>query len=151
MAEHRATITWERSTDDFQYDTYDRNHRWAFENGAEIAASAAPDFLGDSACIDPEEAFVASLSSCHMLTFLAIAAKKRLKLDSYTDAAVGYLQKNEEGKLAMTEVILRPQVKFSGEKQPTPEQIEKMHHTAHENCFIALSVKTEVRVECPVS
>ena len=149
MAEHKARIDWKRSTDDFTYDTYDRNHRWRFEGGIEVAASAAPDYLGQAERVDPEEAFVASLSSCHMLTFLAIAALKRYTLDAYSDDAVGYLEKNEAGKLAMTRVILRPEVIFSGEKQPSPEQIEKMHHSAHDQCFIAQSVTTEVTVEAP--
>ncbi len=145
MSEHRVTVSWERITEDFEYDTYSRSHTWEFENGHVVPASSAPDFLGSRDRVDPEEAFVAALSSCHMLTFLAIAAKKRLVVDDYADSAVGHLEKNEEGKLAMTRVILRPAVKFA--EPPAPEVIEKMHHKAHENCFIALSVKTAVTVE----
>lgn len=145
MSEHRVTVSWERTTDDFEYDTYSRSHTWEFENGHVVPASSAPDFLGSKDRVDPEEAFVAALSSCHMLTFLAIAAKKRLVVDDYVDSAVGFLEKNDDGKLAMTRVILRPAVKFS--EPPAPEVIEKMHHKAHENCFIALSVKTDVTVE----
>lgn len=100
--------------------------------------------------VDPEEAFVASLSSCHMLFFLSIAAKRKYVIDAYTDNAVGTMEKDSDGKVSMTKVILRPQVKFSSEKQPTMAQLEKMHHQAHELCFIANSVKTEVVTEIVV-
>ncbi len=145
MSEHRVTVSWERTTEDFSYEAYSRNHLWSFEGGIEVPASAAPGFLGEAERVDPEEAFVAALSSCHMLTFLAIAARKRLVVDGYRDAAVGYLEKNAEGKLAITRVILRPEVTFA--EAPSPEAIEKMHHQSHEACFIASSVKTDVRVE----
>jgi organic hydroperoxide reductase OsmC/OhrA len=146
MSEHHVTVSWERTTDDFDYDTYSRSHTWEFEGGHVVPASSAPGFLGTAERVDPEEAFLAALSSCHMLTFLAIAAKKRLVVDDYLDQAVGHLEKNEDGKLAMTRVELHPAVKFGGEP-PSAETIEKMHHKAHENCFIALSVKTDVTVE----
>lgn len=149
MAEHKARVAWERGNTDFTYETYPRDHIWAFEGGIEVAASAAPDFLGNVTRVDPEEAFVAALSSCHMLTFLAIAAKKRFVVDSYEDNAVGILEKNPAGKLAMTRVALRPVIVFSGEKQPSEQQIEKMHHDSHEQCFIASSVTTDVTVEAP--
>ena len=112
-----------------------------------MQASAAPAYLGNPKLVDPEEAFVASLSSCQMLTFLAIAAKKKFVLDEYLDEAIGYMEKNAEGKLAITRVTLRPRLKFSGEKQPTAQEIEEMNHAAHEQCFIANSVKTEIKVE----
>jgi len=145
MSEHRVTVTWERTTEDFSYEAYSRNHLWRFEGGVEVPASATPAFLGDGERVDPEEAFVAALSSCHMLTFLAIAARKRLVVDGYRDAAVGWLEKNADGKLAITRVVLRPEVTF---REPPPETVvERMHHTAHAECFIASSVKTEVRVE----
>lgn len=145
MSEHHATIAWERTTEDFTYDTYSRNHLWRFGGGVEIPASAAPGFLGDAGRVDPEEAFVAALSSCHMLTFLAIAARKRLVVDRYRDSAVGYLEKNADGKLAVTRVVLRPEVVF--QETPAAEVIDRLHHRAHEECFIANSVRTEVRVE----
>lgn len=148
MAEHKAAIRWERSTDDFEYDTYNREHTWAFEGGVSVPASAAPEFLGKPEHVDPEEAFVASLSACHMLTFLAIAARKHYSVDTYADDATGYLEKDKRGKLVMTRVILRPEIAFSGERIPTPEQIERMHDQSHDQCFIANSVKTDVRVEC---
>ena len=97
--------------------------------------------------VDPEEAFIASLSSCHMLWFLSIAAKRKFRVDSYTDNAEGIIEKNEAGKLAMTRVMLRPDVSFSGEKIPSRAELDQMHHEAHEECFIANSVKTEVRCE----
>ena len=111
-----------------------------------MTATAAPAYLGNPKNVDPEEAFVASLSSCHMLTFLAIACKQKFVLDSYEDEAVGHMEKNAEGKLAVTKVELHPKIKWSGEKEPTAEELDKMHHLAHEQCFIASSVKTEVTV-----
>ena len=112
-----------------------------------MQASAAPAYLGNPKLVDPEEAFVASLSSCQMLTFLAIAAKKKFVLDEYVDEAVGHMEKNAEGKLAITRVTLKPRLKFSGDKQPTGEELKDMNHAAHEQCFIANSVKTEVTIE----
>ena len=112
-----------------------------------MRASAAPAYLGSESCVDPEEAFVASLSSCHMLTFLAIACKKQYVVDSYRDQAVGVLEKDGSGRLAIVRVNLRPQVRFGGEKTPTPEELAQMHDQAHHACFIANSVKTEVVVE----
>jgi len=103
--------------------------------------------MSDAAAIDPEEAFVASLSSCHMLWFLSIAAKHKFCVDRYSDAAVGVMGNNAEGKMAMLTVTLKPEIQFSGERVPTPQQIEKMHHDAHEECFIANSVRTEVICE----
>ena len=150
MSEHAVKIAWERTTDDFKYETYTRNHRWTFvEKGVSVPASAAPAFLGEDGHVDPEEALVASLSSCHMLTFLAVAAKKRFVVDRYEDNAVGQLAKNESGQWAITRVVLRPQIVFGGDVQPTPEQLEQMHHLAHQECFIANSVRTEVVVESP--
>ena len=144
MSTHTATIQWQRNTDDFAYDTYNREHAWSFPNGQTLNASAAPDYLGSDACVDPEEAFVASLSSCHMLTFLAVAARKRYIVDHYDDEATGCLEKNADGKFAVTRVELRPQVTFSGDRQPTDEQIAALHEMAHEHCFIANSVMTEI-------
>ena len=147
MSEHKATIHWRRETPDFQYETYNRDHDWSFDAGVKVRASAAPAYLGSPACVDPEESFVASLSSCHMLTFLAIAARKKLSVDDYKDEAVGVLEKNAEGRLAITTVTLQPKVIFGGEKIPSAEEIAKMHETAHHACFIASSVKTDVIVK----
>ena len=147
MSEHTATIAWRRETPDFAYETYNRDHDWLFDAGITVRASAAPAYLGSESCVDPEEAFIASLSSCHMLTFLALAAKKRYVVDSYRDQAVGILAKDAAGRLAMTKVTLRPQVRFGGEKAPGPEAVRQLHDQAHHTCFIASSVKTEVVVE----
>lgn len=144
MSTHTASIAWTRRGAGFDYDTYNREHEWSFESGQRLNASAAPEYMGRDDCVDPEEAFAASLASCHMLTFLAIASKKRLVVDSYTDEAVAYLEKNSEGQLAVTRVELNPKIVFSGEKIPTADEIEKMHASAHRNCFIANSVKTDV-------
>jgi len=111
-----------------------------------MTATAAPAYLGNPANVDPEEAFVASLSSCHMLTFLAIACKQKFVLDSYEDEAIGYMEKNAEGRMAITRVELRPKLTWSGDRIPSAEELDKMHHAAHENCFIANSVKTNVTV-----
>jgi organic hydroperoxide reductase OsmC/OhrA len=147
MSEHKITLSWKRGDTPFEYQKYSRDHTWKFEGGHEMQASAAPAYLGNPKLVDPEEAFVASLSSCHMLTFLAIAAKKKVVVDEYIDDAVGHMEKNAEGRLAITRVILNQRLKFSGEKQPTEQEIEEMNHAAHEQCFIANSVKTEVTVE----
>ncbi len=147
MTEHHAKIEWKRTIDDFSYPAYSRDHTWHFRESVIVPATAAPKFLGSPNRADPEEAFVAALSSCHMLSFLAIASRRRHVVDSYSDEAVGYLEENPDGKLVITRVFLRPIVTFSGDRMPTPDQIETMHHQAHDQCFIANSVKTDVRVE----
>ena len=147
MSEHKIALTWKRGDTPFEYQKYSRDHIWKFEGGHEMQASAAPAYLGNPKLVDPEEAFVASLSSCQMLTFLAIAAKKKFVLDEYVDEAVGHMEKNAEGRLAITRVTLRLRLKFSGDKKPTAQEIEEMNHMAHEQCFIANSVKTEITIE----
>ncbi len=147
MSEHHATIAWSRETPDFTPETYNRDHDWTFDAGVTVRASAAPAYRGNERCVDPEEAFVASLSGCHMLTFLAIACKRRYVVDSYQDEAVGVLGKDADGRLALVRVTLRPLVTFSGEKLPTPEELQQLHDQAHHACFVANSVKSEVVVE----
>ena len=147
MSTHRASLEWHRETNDFVYQTYNRDHQWVFDGGIKVTASASPYFLGNPACVDPEEAFVASLASCHMLTFLAIAAKKRFVVNSYSDQAVGYLEKNAAGQYALTEVTLKPKIDWGGERTPSAEELKQMHDGAHHQCFIANSVKTEVNIE----
>ena len=151
MSKYFAKVVWTRGEDNFLDNRYSRGHLWSFDGGVEVRASSSPHTvpvpMSVEANVDPEEAFVASLSSCHMLWFLSVAAKKRYVVDSYIDEAVGVMEKDENGKLAMTKVILRPQVHFSGENQPSDRARQKMHQLAHENCFIANSVKTEVLVE----
>lgn len=149
MPEHRARIEWRHDGGDFGYETYSRDHTWSFPNGMVVAASSAPAFLGNRELVDPEEAFVAAVSSCHMLTFLAVAARKRLVVESYVDEAVGRLMQNASGKLAVTEVDLRPRVIFAGEAPPSREAIAKLHEVAHRECFIANSVHTRIRVLDP--
>jgi len=147
MSEHKINLVWNRGDAPFEYQKYSRDHTWKFDGGHEMEASAAPVYLGNPKNVDPEEAFVAALSSCHMLTFLAAACKKKFVLDEYTDEAVGHMEKNADGKLAITRVTLKPKLKFSGEKQPTEQELDEMHHFAHDQCFIANSVKTAVTVE----
>lgn len=147
MSEHRAAIRWTRTSADFTYESYNRAHELTFEGGLTVPASSAPEFRGDKDRLDPESAFVSALSSCHMLTFLALAARKRRSLESYEDDAVGYLEKNARGKLVMSRVILRPRVVWSKDTDVPAEEIVMMHRLAHAECFIANSVTTEVSVE----
>lgn len=147
MSEHRATLSWSRGAAAFNYETYSRDHVWHFSGGVEVPASAAPAYHGNPDRVDPEAALVAALSSCHMLTFLAIAARKRIVVESYGDDAMGFLEKNEDGRLAMTRVVLRPRVVFGDGKAVSKEDLERLHHAAHEGCFIANSVKTAVTIE----
>jgi organic hydroperoxide reductase OsmC/OhrA len=146
--EHRATIAWRRKSADFTYESYNRAHEWRF-HAVTVPASSAPEFRGEAERVNPEEAFVASLSSCHMLTFLALAARRSLSIDSYSDDAVGYLEKDANGRLVMRRVVLRPRVAWSDGVAVPDEEVEAMHHLAHEHCFIAGSVKTAVTVEQP--
>jgi organic hydroperoxide reductase OsmC/OhrA len=146
MSEHNATLRWERGGAEFLYQKYPRDHVWSFDCGQTMTATAAPAYLGNPAHVDPEEAFVASLSSCHMLTFLAIACKQKFVLDSYEDEAVDHMEKDADGKFAMTCVELRPKIRWSGDRVPSAEELDKMHHAANEHCFIANSVKTKVTV-----
>lgn len=151
MSGYTATIEWQRGEQDFAGNRYSRKHVLRFDGGAELAGSSSPSVvplpMSDASAVDPEEMFVASLSSCHMLWFLSIAAARKFCVDRYVDSASGIMARNSDGKTAMTVVTLKPQVKFSGDSQPSAEQIRALHHKAHEECFIANSVKTEVRCE----
>jgi len=152
MSEYSATVNWVRQPQENYIDNqYSRGHKWQFDGGVTVAASSSPHVVplpySVEANVDPEEAFVASLSSCHMLFFLSIAAKRKFVVDEYTDQAVGVMEKDDTGKISMTKVTLRPKIKFSGERQPSFAQLEKMHHQSHEQCFIANSVKTKVITE----
>ena len=155
MFEHIAVVQWQRNQAKFTDNQYSREHIWKFDGGVEILASSSPHVVpvpySNAACVDPEEAFIASLSSCHMLWFLSIAAKKKFVVESYTDQAIGLMSKNEDGKLAITRVNLRPQVIFAGDNLPTTKQIEEIHNQAHHSCFLANSVKTEIIVEAVVT
>ncbi len=145
MSEHVATISWKRVGEGFDIQTYSRDHRWRFENGIEVNASAAPNYRGNPAYVDPESAFVASISSCHMLTFLAICARKRIVVNGYTDRANGHLERAPNGKFAMTRVELRPRIEFEG-TAPTPIELHALHEQSHADCFIASSVTTTITV-----
>ena len=146
MSEHKATVKSARDGANFGYKNYSRDHVWLFKNGIELPASAAPAYLGDPNRVDPESAFVAALSSCHMLTFLALASNKGFVVDSYEDNAVGFLEKNANGKLAVTRVDLHPKIAFSADSKPTQADLNWLHDKAHRECFIANSVTTKINV-----
>lgn len=151
MGQHTAIVVWERNGAVFTDDRYSRGHTWRFDGGVEVPASASPHAvrlpLSVAEAVDPEEAFVASLASCHMLWFLSIAARHGFLVDRYRDDAFGVLARNAEGRTAMTVVTLRPEATFVGEKKPSRAELDTMHHEAHQRCFIANSVTTEVRCE----
>ncbi len=151
--EYRATVRWERGADagDFRAGRYSRKHVWGFDGGIDVPASAGPGNVpaGCAAAdaVDPEEAVVAAVSSCHMLFFLAFAAQQGFVVDSYEDAALGVMTKNERGKLFISKVTLAPAVTFGGEKRPSAAEINALHHRAHEECYIANSLRAEIVVE----
>ncbi|CAG2149960.1 OsmC family protein [Cupriavidus plantarum] len=151
MSEYTTEVVWERGDQDFLDKRYSRRHVIRFDGGIEVPGSSSPHVvpvpMSDAAAVDPEEAFVASLSTCHMLWFLGLAAKERFRVDRYVDNAIGVMEKNAEGRIAVTVVTLRPNVTFSGDRIPTREQLDHLHHAAHDACYIANSVKTDVRCE----
>ena len=150
MSEYKATVEWRRQGADFDYKTYNRSHELTFEHGIRVPGSAAPGNIPRSARgtpgVDPEQAFVASLSSCHMLWFLHLACQAKFAVDRYLDEATGVLERNAEGRMAMTRVTLRPVVTYAG-RAPSAEEHAQLHEGAHDECFIANSVKTEVVIE----
>ena len=151
MSEHCAQLRWKRTSQDFTYESYNRAHEMLFKQGAIVVpSSSAPEFRGDAEKVDPEEAFVASLCGCHMLTFLAICARKRLALETYDDEASGWLETGDGGKLWMTRVTLRPRVRFAPGVAVNESQLMALHQQAHADCFIANSVKTNISVEVRV-
>ncbi len=151
MSEHRAAIEWSRGDQPFIDNRYARAHDWRFDGGAVVRGSSAPsgvpEPMSDPAAVDPEEALVAALSSCHMLFFLAFAAKGGFTVDAYRDEAVGVLGRDERGKTSITAITLRPAATFSGESQPDAAAIEALHHRAHEACYIANSIRAEVTID----
>ena len=151
MSSYTAVVTWEREGAAFTDNRYSRAHHWTFDGGITVVASSSPHVvpvpMSRADAVDPAEAFVASLSSCHMLTFLWIAGKQGFIVDSYNDHALGVMKKNAEGRIAVTRVTLRPRIVFAGERQPGAEELDRLHHQAHEDCFIANSVKSEIVVE----
>lgn len=146
MSEHRATVHWNRQGKEFTHKEYSREHLWKFEGGTELRASSAPQYLGDPRLVNPEESFVAALSSCHMLTFLALAARDGFVVDVYEADAIGYMERNGEKRIAITRVVLTPKITWGGDA-PNQEELDKLHENAHKHCFIANSVKTEITVE----
>jgi organic hydroperoxide reductase OsmC/OhrA len=144
---YRATVLWRRGDQAFTDRRYSRGHVWRFDEGVEVPASASPLVVPNhavAAAVDPEEAFVASLSSCHMLFFLDFASRAGFRIDAYEDSAVGEMAKNEHGKPIVAKVTLNPAITFSGDARPSEADIAALHHKSHEECFIANSVKTEV-------
>jgi organic hydroperoxide reductase OsmC/OhrA len=151
VATYTAEVVWERGGQNFVDRRYSRRHRLRFDGGAEVVGSSSPHTvplpLSDAAGVDPEEAFVAALASCHMLWFLGLAAAQGFCVDRYIDEASGTLGRDAEGRMAMTEVVLRPSTSFSGARTPSSAELVALHHRAHAECFIANSVRTEVRCE----
>ena len=152
MSEHKATVRWTMSpTGDFLKGTFSRAHTWSFDGGVTVPASASPHVVPKpysvEANVDPEEAFVASLSSCHLLTYLYLAFKAGFEIESYEDEAVGTLTKNERGVPWVSTVVLKPHIVYKGTKKPSRADEDRLHHAAHEQCFISNSVKTEVTVQ----
>jgi organic hydroperoxide reductase OsmC/OhrA len=146
MATHFAEVEWSYKTHPQQLDTFDRGHTVVFENGQAVTGSSAPAYFGNAAAVNPETLLLAALASCHMLTFLAIAAKLGFQVSSYRDRAEGTLAKNAAGRVAITHCTLKPEIGFSGDKLPTPEELRKLHDSAHRNCFIANSLNSQVEI-----
>jgi organic hydroperoxide reductase OsmC/OhrA len=153
MSQHIASISWKRNGPDFVKGKYSREHTWTFDGGVTVPASPSPSVVpapwSNAANVDPEEAFVASIASCHMLTFLWVASREGFQADSYEDNAAGEMTKNERGVPWISKVTLRPRIAWSGEKLPEAADLDRLHHLAHEQCFIANSIKTDVLVEAP--
>lgn len=150
MGHHNARVEWHRDNAKFTDNRYSRAHEWSFDCGVRVPASSSPNVvpvpLSDPKAIDPEVAFVAALASCHMLWFLSIVAKRGFVIDAYEDDAVGELATNDDGRLAMKTVILRPVVTFGADRRPTRAELEAMHHEAHDACYLSNSVRTEIQV-----
>lgn len=153
MKQFLATIAWQRGAQPFSDNLYSRAHSWSFDGGLSVPASSSPLSvrvpMSDPAAVDPEEALVAALSGCHMLFFLSIAQQQGYVVDDYRDHAVGTMDRNADGRMAITRITLRPAIAFGGDRQPTPEQVAAIHHSAHEHCYIANSIKADVVVEAP--
>ena len=152
LSSYKATVRWSRNADDlFASGRYSRAHEWTFDGGTVVPASASPDNVppgtADEAAVDPEEAFIAAISSCHMLFFIDYARREGFVVDSYEDEAVGIMERRSDGKIAVTRVTLRPKVEWSGDRQPNATELARLHHRSHEDCFIANSVNTEVTIE----
>ncbi|TFW30814.1 OsmC family protein [Massilia horti] len=151
MQQFEATVAWRRGTQPFTDQRYSRAHTWSFDGGMNVPASSSPLSvpvpMSEPANIDPEEALVAAASSCHMLFFLSLAAKQGFVVDAYRDHAVGKLERDAGGRMAMTEIRLRPAIAFADARQPNAQELAALHHEAHEKCYIANSLKTHILVE----
>jgi organic hydroperoxide reductase OsmC/OhrA len=150
LSEYTALIRWAREGAKFTDNRYSRAHHWEFDGGMQVPASSSPHNvpvpLSNAANVDPEEAFVAALSSCHMLWFLSIAAKRGFTVEDYSDQAKGVMEPDAEGRLAMMRVTLYPTIRYAGDRLPDAAETQEMHHQAHENCFLANSVKTVISI-----
>ena len=153
MAEYRATIRWTLGSGEFLKGRFSREHTWTFDGGATVPASASPGVVpapySNPAGVDPEEAFVAAIASCHMMTYLHVASRAGFVVERYEDEAVGVLRKNERGAIWVAAVTLHPRIAYGGDEHPSAEDEHRLHELAHEQCFIANSVKTEIMVEPP--
>ena len=147
MDEHRIALRWSRDGQAFERGNYRPAHELTFQGGQVLRASSAAAYGGDPALADPEQVLVAALSSCHMLTFLAVAANRKLVVDSYEDDASAVLGKDAEGRTAVTQMTLRPRVRFAGDAPPSREDVEGLHARAHKACFVASSVRSAVAIE----
>lgn len=152
MGQYKATVQWQlKPGDDFRKGRYSREHTWSFDGGITLPASSSPQVVrvpfSNPAAVDPEEAFVASIACCHMLTFLYLAHKRGFELERYEDEATGVMTKNERGKEWVSSVELAPRLTWVGERVPTPAELAELHHESHEECYISNSVKTEIRVK----
>ena len=151
MSEYKATIHWRNPGTEFLSGRYSREHTWTFDGGVVVTASASPSVVplpwSNPANVDPEEAFVAAISSCHMLTFLYLASQQGFQVDSYQDEAIGVMTQNERGVPWVSAVTLHPRIHYHGDQLPLPAEVSRLHHAAHEQCFIANSIKAEVTVK----
>lgn len=150
MGEYKATVRWQQTEGSFREGKYSRKHTWSFDGGLSVPASSSPQVVrvpySDPAGVDPEEAFVAAISSCHMLTFLYLAQKQGFDVESYEDDAVGMMTKNAQRVSWVSSVVLTPRIRYAGERRPSREELQKLHDDAHHECFIAQSVKTDIQV-----
>ena len=153
VSEHRANITWRRTSPDFLKGNYSREHTWHFDGGITVPASASPSVVpapySNPANVDPEEAFVAAVSSCHMLTYLFLAYRQGFQVDGYQDEAIGTMAKDAKGTPWVGSIKLNPKITYSGEKLPTAADEQRLHHLAHEQCYISNSIRTQVTVGSP--
>jgi organic hydroperoxide reductase OsmC/OhrA len=151
MSTHLAEVSWELSGEDFRAGKYSREHIWRFDGGVTLPASPSPQIVrepySNPAAVDPEEAFVAAIASCHLLTFLYVASRRGVVVTRYVDQAVGSMTKNEQGVPWVSQVVLRPRIEYGESGKPSPELEAELHHAAHAQCFIANSVKTAIVVE----